>query len=85
MRQMSIFLAVLVLVCFALFPAAVLADDFDDLEVTMEVIDDLARIDTVVPEMRGPEREDDDFEEDTDDEADEDSGAGERRTVQEGE
>lgn len=42
------------LTCLALSPAAALAAD-DELEVTMEVIDDLASIDGQIVRMQGPE------------------------------
>ena len=54
MRHLSILIATLVLACFALFPGTALADTLDDLDVTMEVIDDIAGIDAAVSEMRGP-------------------------------
>jgi hypothetical protein len=41
MKQFNVFIAVLVLTCFAFMPAAVRADDdLDDLDVMMEVLDD---------------------------------------------
>ena len=55
MKHIRIFFASLVLTCFALSPAAALAND-DELDVTMEVIDDLADIDGEVMRMRGPRR-----------------------------
>ena len=60
MRQLSIFFATLVLTCFAFFPLSVFADDLDDLDITMEVIDDMNRTDGVFSEMRGPKGGDDD-------------------------
>jgi len=54
----KVFIATLVLTCFAYFPAPVFADGLDDLDVTMEVMDDMAGIDDAVLEMRGPEGDD---------------------------
>jgi len=74
----KVFIATLVLTCFACFPAAVFADGLDDLDVTMEVMDDMAGIDDAILEMRGPE--DDDFVggdgdgDDSDDDPESDSG-----------
>ena len=55
MKHFNVFIAVLVLTCFAFMPAAVRADDLDDLDVMMEVLDD--DIDEMI-EMRGPEDDD---------------------------
>ena len=63
MRHLNIFIAVLVLTCFAFAPAAVRADDFEDLEITMEVFDGDDDIDSMI-EMRGPEEDGDDYSED---------------------
>ena len=41
MKQLNVFLATLALAGFSLMPAAAIAEDLDDLEVTMEVIDSL--------------------------------------------
>ena len=66
MKDLKLLIANMVLTCFALFPVASLADD--DLDVTMEVLDNLAQIEGVVLELRGPEG---------DDEGDDDSESGE--------
>jgi hypothetical protein len=82
MKQLTIFLATLVLTGLALSPAAARADDLDDLEVTMEVFDDLSDLDGEIARMDGPDHDDveageDDFEEEMDDDDAEDgSGAG---------
>jgi len=66
----KVFIATLVLTCFAYFPAPVFADGLDDLDVTMEVLDDVAGIDDAILEMRGPEGDGDDLGDDSgDDEA----------------
>ena len=66
----KVFIATLVLTCFAYFPAPVFADGLDDLDVTMEVMDDMAGIDDAILEMRGPEGDGDDLGDDSgDDEA----------------
>ena len=66
----KVFIATLVLTCFAYFPAPVFADSLDDLDVTMEVLDDVAGIDDAILEMRGPEGDGDDLGDDSgDDEA----------------
>ncbi len=54
MKQLKIFLAGVALSCFALFPAAAMAD-IDELDVTMEVLDSIADIDGQVIVMQGPE------------------------------
>ena len=55
MKQFNVFIATLVLTCFAFIPTTVLAKGLDDLEVTMEVIDTVAGVDDAISEMRGPE------------------------------
>jgi hypothetical protein len=55
MKHLNVFIATLILTCFALLPTAVRADDLDDLEVTLEVIDDLASVDDTISQMRGPD------------------------------
>ena len=68
MKHFNVFIAVLVLTCFAFMPAAVRADDdLDDLDVMMEVLDDDTDLDDDIAEMaemRGPEDDDDDWDED---------------------
>ena len=65
----KVFIATLVLTCFAYFPAPVFADGLDDLDVTMEVLDDVAGIDDAILEMRGPEGDGDDLGDDSGDES----------------
>jgi hypothetical protein len=60
MKQLNLFGATLLLTSLALLPAMAGAQDLDDLEVTMEVVDDLAGIGDVVAEMPGPEMADGD-------------------------
>ena len=76
MKQFNVFLATLALTCFALMPTAANAGDLDDLDVTMEVVDDVAGITDVVSEMRGPDsdgaREGDDIDNDSDDDSEDD-------------
>src|SRR5210317_1525234 len=67
MKHLNVFLATLVLTCFALLPAGAFADDLDDLEVTMDVLDDMSRLDDPVVEMRGPGEGPDFDEDDSDD------------------
>jgi hypothetical protein len=55
MKNLRLFLASLALTCCGFFPAAAMADDMDELDVTMEVLDDVAGIDGNVMIMRGPE------------------------------
>jgi hypothetical protein len=57
MKQLNVFIATLVITCFSMLPAIALADDheLDDLDVTMDVVDDLEGIDDIVNEMPGPE------------------------------
>ena len=56
MKQLNIFLATLVLTCFAFFPGVTLADDaMEDLDVTMIVVDDSGDLDDAISEMRGPD------------------------------
>jgi hypothetical protein len=42
----------------ALLPAAAIADDLEDLDVTMEVLDTEGELDILVRQMRGPEHGD---------------------------
>ena len=70
MKQINLFFATLVLTGFALFPAAALADDLDDLDVTMTVFDSAAALEGAMSEMQGPETDDGDDESDLDEEFD---------------
>ena len=45
MKKLNLFIASTALSCFALFPAAASANDLDELEVTMEVLDDIGELD----------------------------------------
>ncbi len=75
MKQINIFTASLALTCLAMFPAAALAGDLDDLEVTMEVLDAESDLDGTIAEMRGPEDGNIEFSDDFDDDAaDRDNG-----------
>lgn len=59
MKQVNIFFAVLVLTLMAFAPAAARADDdMDDLEVTLEVLDDVQDLDDAIAEMAGPDDDD---------------------------
>ena len=49
MKNLKLLIASMALTCFALFPAASLADE--DLDVTMEVFDNLTDVEGVVLEM----------------------------------
>ena len=74
MKQLSIFIATLVLTCFAFVPAVARADDMDDLDVTMDVFDDITSIDGDIAMMEGPDDDElDDAEDDMDDDSDVDS------------
>jgi hypothetical protein len=55
MKNLRLFLASLALTCCGLFPAVTLADDMDELDVTMDVLDSVAGIDGNVLIMSGPE------------------------------
>ena len=70
MKQLRVFFATILLTCFSFLPLSAFADDLDDLDVTMEVIDDMSRIKDIATQMRGPESDDDDG--DDDDESDDD-------------
>ena len=63
MKQTSMFFAVVVLTLMALAPAAAHADDWDDLDVTMDVVTDASQLDDMISRMDGP---DDDGVEDED-------------------
>lgn len=56
MKELRLLIASMTLTCFALFPAVSHADD--DLDVTMDVFDDLSKIDGMVADMQGPEMPD---------------------------
>jgi hypothetical protein len=58
MKQLNLFIATFVLGSLSLLPAASKAEDLDDLEVTMEVVDNIEGIMDVVIEMPGPEAAD---------------------------
>jgi len=55
MKQFNVFLTTLILTCFALLPGIASAGDLDDLDVTMEVVDNIGDISDVVAEMDGPD------------------------------
>ena len=54
MKHITITLTTFVLTGLALAPAVAFAGDLDDLDVTMEVLDDTSSIDNSIPEMQGP-------------------------------
>ena len=56
MKELKLMIASMVLTCFASFPVASLADD--DLDVTMEILDNLAQIEGVVLQMTDPDDND---------------------------
>ena len=55
MKQANIFLAVTALTLMSFFPAVARADEMDDLEVTMEVLDDPSDLEFNMTRMRGPD------------------------------
>ena len=64
MKVLDAFITVLVLTCFAFLPLTAQAgDDLDDLDVTMEVLDDEAGLDDNIADMAGRRDSDDDREE----------------------
>ena len=68
MRHLNILMATLVLTCFAILPAAARAADLDDLEVTMDVMDELSSVDSSIALMEGPGSNDiDGIDDDVDD------------------
>ncbi len=68
MKPVSRPLAVAVGAALFASPAALFAqDDLEDLEVTMEVVDDARELDDVISEMRGPDVDVDDYGYDYDD------------------
>jgi len=44
------------LLTLALLPPVIVADEFEDLDVTMEILDSESELDVLVSQMRGPER-----------------------------
>lgn len=54
MRQASCLLAAMALTLWTTFPNAARADVVDDLDVTMQVLDDIAEIDEQISAMPGP-------------------------------
>ena len=54
MKHIIMTLTAFVLTGLALAPAISFAGDLDDLDVTMEVLDDTSGIDDSIPEMQGP-------------------------------
>jgi len=80
MRHFNVFIATIILTGFALVPAAASADDLDDLDVTMEVINDLASVGELIATMEGPGDDDvddgDDGDDDSEDESDDDGEDG---------
>ena len=55
MKNLRLFLASLALTCCGFFPAVAMADDMDELDVTMDVLDSVAGVDGNVLIMSGPE------------------------------
>ena len=53
MKQLNVFIATLALTCFAFLPATANAANLDDLEVTMEVMEDIGSVGDTIAEMRG--------------------------------
>ena len=59
MKQLNVFIASMVLTMMAFAPAVARADeDMDDLEVTMEVLDNVVQLDGQFAEMEGPDDDD---------------------------
>lgn len=44
------------LLTLALLPPVIVADEFEDLDVTMEILESESELDVLVSQMRGPER-----------------------------
>jgi hypothetical protein len=64
MKALNVFITVLVLTCFAILPLTAQADeDLDDLDVTMEVLDDETGLDDDIADMAGRRDSADDWEE----------------------
>jgi hypothetical protein len=74
MKQIKVFFSTLALGFAALLPAATMAGELDDLDVTMELVADVAGVGDVIADMRGPDR---DGASEEDDRVDEDDGASE--------
>ena len=55
MKPVYLFFAVLALTLFAFAPATAFADERDDLEVTMEVLESPSDLDEALSEMDGPD------------------------------
>ena len=55
MKQTRVLFVVLVLVLTPFAPAATRAEDWDDLDVTMEVVTDVKELDAMIAEMDGPD------------------------------
>ena len=55
MRPVILFITTFFLTGVVIFPGVVRADDLDDLDVTMEIIDDVSGFDFNVAEMEGPD------------------------------
>ena len=55
MKQTCVLFAVLVLALTAFAPAVARAEDWDDLDVTMEVVTDANELDAMISEMDGPD------------------------------
>ncbi|MGI9248231.1 MAG: hypothetical protein ACR2QI_04410, partial [Woeseiaceae bacterium] len=58
MKHVKIFSAVMALTLVAFFPATALADELEDLDVTIFVLDDVDDLDDTISEMRGPDDDD---------------------------
>ena len=55
MKHFNVFIATLILTGLAFIPATARADDdWDDLDVTMEVVNDLASVQDTIARMEGP-------------------------------
>ena len=69
MNQANVFFAAVVLTLMAFAPAAARADDWDDLDVTMEVVTNSNELDAMISEMEGPDDDgvkDEDWEDEVD-------------------
>ncbi len=62
MKQLKVMITATLFASLSSLPAVSVAEDLDDLEVTMEVVDDVEGIQDVVIEMPGPEGTDGDRE-----------------------
>ena len=84
MKQLNILIASMVLTTTGMLPAVALAD-MDDLDVTMEVLDDIADIDGQVLVMRGPDggEESDEMESDEDEVREDDASETDERESEE--